>query len=104
MAKLLNLSIDVTKLDKKRFFVGKKGTYAKLTVSVNDELDAYGQDVGCWIEQSQEERAAGEKKQYLGNGKVFWSNDHEQRPVDSGGYQSGGFQPEPTGTPDDIPF
>ena len=33
----LNFSIDVTKLDKTRFYQGKKGTYAKLTVFVDSE-------------------------------------------------------------------
>lgn len=32
-----NLSIDVTRLDKSRFFKGKKGTYAKLTGFVDTE-------------------------------------------------------------------
>jgi len=39
----INLSIDVTKLDKSRFFKGKKGTYAKLTCFVDtEETSQYG--------------------------------------------------------------
>ena len=30
MGKIINVKIDVTKLDKDKFFVGKKGTYANV--------------------------------------------------------------------------
>lgn len=52
MAKMLNISIDVTKIDKSKLIVGEKGTYLNLTVSVNDEKDNYGNDVSAWMGQS----------------------------------------------------
>lgn len=70
MAKLLTASIDVTKLDKSKLVKGKKGTYANLTIWLNDELDQYGNDVSIQQSLSKEEREAGAPKIYLGNGKV----------------------------------
>ena len=75
MSKLLSLSIDVSKITKDKLYQGKKGTYLKLTVSVSDEKDKYGNDVTCWEEQAKEDR--GNPKNYLGNGKVFWEG-HSQ--------------------------
>ncbi len=39
----LNLQIDVTKLDKSRFYKGEKGTYCNITTMVDlDNEDQYG--------------------------------------------------------------
>lgn len=75
MSKLLSLSVDVSKITKDKLIPGKKGKYLKLTVSIGDEKDQYGNDVSCWEEQSKEERDAKKKKNFLGNGKVFWESD-----------------------------
>jgi len=84
MSKLLSLSIDVSKITKDKLYQGKKGTYLKLTVSVSDEKDKYGNDVTCWEEQAKEDR--GTPKNYLGNGKVFWEGQSKtqqiEQPVD----------------------
>lgn len=77
MSKLLSLSVDVSKITKDKLYQGKKGTYLKLTVSLQDEKDQFGNDVTCWEEQSQEERNSKSPKNYLGNGKVFWSSEPE---------------------------
>lgn len=69
MAKLISLSIDVTKLDKSRFYKGKKGTYASLDVWIEDEPDQYGNDASICETQSKEEREAKAKRNYVGNGK-----------------------------------
>lgn len=70
MAKLINLSIDVTKITKKKLIDGKKGKYLNLTVALNDAPDNYGNDVSCW-EKCEKEEA----KNYLGNGRVFWTDE-----------------------------
>ena len=75
MSKLLSLSVDVSKITKDKLYQGKKGTYLKLTVSLQDDKDQFGNDVTCWEEQSQEERNSKSPKNYLGNGKVFWSSE-----------------------------
>ena len=72
MAVLLNVSIDVTKIDKAKLIEGKKGRYLNLTVALNDEQDDYGNDVSAWQSQDKEEREAGERKNYLGNGRKLW--------------------------------
>ncbi len=69
MSKLITASIDVTKLVKEKLVKGKKGTYANLTIWVNDELDQFGNDVSIQQSLSKEEREAGVAKIYLGNGK-----------------------------------
>lgn len=71
----MNLSIDVSKIDKTKLIEGKKGMYLNLTVVVNDEKDNYDNDVSAWQGQTKEEVQAKAPKTYLGNGRVFWSND-----------------------------
>ena len=75
MAKLLSLKIDVSKIDKSKLFQGQKGTYLDLTISLNDELDNYGNDVTAWQGQTEEERKNKANRNFLGNGKVFWSSE-----------------------------
>jgi len=77
MSKLINLSIDVSKITKDKLYQGKKGTYLKVTLALNDEPDQFGNHVSAWEEQSQDERTAKADKNYLGNGKVFWSKGEE---------------------------
>ena len=72
MGKIINVSVDVTKLDKAEFFVGKKGTYANITVAENrGGVDDYGNTHYVFQSQSKEDREAGKDKNYLGNGKEF---------------------------------
>lgn len=75
MSKLIAVSIDVTKLDKSRFVTGKKGTYANLTISLNDEPDQYNNDASVWEGQTEDERKAKADRNFLGNGKVVWSSE-----------------------------
>lgn len=73
MSALINVSIDVTKLPKEKFVVGKKGTYYNFTLSVNDD-SRYGNNVAVYDAQSKEEREAKKAKDFLGNGSVFWTD------------------------------
>jgi len=71
----INLSIDVTKLDKSRFYKGKKGTYAKLTCFINtDETSQYDDHGTITQELSKEDRDNGVKLPILGNAKIFWKD------------------------------
>lgn len=79
MALLANIKIDVTKIDKSRLFQGKKGTYLDLIIAINDEKDNYDNDVSAWESQTKEERENKNQKNYLGNGKVFWTSEKEAR-------------------------
>ena len=71
MGTLINASIDLTKVDKTKLV---KGKYLNLTISVNDNLDNYGNNVSLTIQQSKEEREIKASKTYLGNGKVVYTN------------------------------
>jgi hypothetical protein len=67
MSKYYSLQIDVTKIDKKLLFAGKKGTYLNCFLAIEDKPDSYGQ-VGMVTQSiSQEERKKGAKGNILGN-------------------------------------
>jgi len=50
------------------------GTWKNVTIAINDETDQYGNNVSVWEQQTKEQREANEKRNYCGNGKVFWTN------------------------------
>jgi len=81
MAKVgVSLKLDVTKMDKARFFKGQKGTYCDATVFIDlDELDQYGNSGMITQDVTKEEKQAGTKGPILGNAKVFW-RDQGQAP------------------------
>lgn len=66
---MISGKIDVTKLDKSKFFKGKKGIYADIVLidTPNGEFGDYMIVQGV----SKEEREAGVKGAILGNAKVF---------------------------------
>jgi hypothetical protein len=79
MSQILTLKIDVTKFYREAFYKGEKGTYATISVFVNDEKDDYGnfgmirQDIG------KERREAGEKGPILGNVVRIFNQDSKPR-------------------------
>ena len=52
---------------------GEDAKGVKITISLNDESNDYGQNVSAFIAQTKEQREAKEKPYYIGNGKVFWT-------------------------------
>jgi len=74
MASIIKASIDVNKIPKDKIFVGKKGKYLPITITINDELDQFGNQGPVVVEQTKEERDAKAPKTYLGNVKVVWTN------------------------------
>ena len=105
MAKIISASIDVTKIDKNKIkSTDKNGQpfknnaeYLEIQIVLNDEVNEYGQDASIRINQSKEEREAGEKAVYLGNGKTVWSSEVNQTTV----VQAEVIQPAASG---DFPF
>lgn len=99
MAQLISASIDVTKISKDKLVKGEKGTYLNITISINDEIDQYGNQAGIYESQSKEERESKAKKNYLGNGKIAWSSE---------GGSTAKSAPAPAPTPiveeDNLPF
>ena len=74
MASIIATSIDLTKIPKDKIINGKKGKYLPITITINDELDNYGNNGPVTVQQTKEERDAKVEKVYLGNVKVVWSN------------------------------
>ena len=52
----------------------KDGMYKNYTISINDDTNEYGQNLKMYEEQTKEDREAGVKKYYVGNGKIFWTD------------------------------
>lgn len=74
MATILNASIDLTKIPKDKIINGKKGKYIPVSITINDELDQFGQNGPITVQQSKEQREAKDPKVYLGNVTVVWTN------------------------------
>lgn len=93
----INIKLDVSKLDKERFFQGKKGKYCDLTAFIDtEETGQYGDHGTVKQATSQEERQNGAKMPICGNVKVFYKTEGEQPPVSS--------TPEPMDDDEDVPF
>ena len=91
---MITVKVDVTKLDKSRFFVGKKGTYCDL-VLIETPDDQYGNDYLVKQGVSREERQSGVKMPIIGNAKDHSITKPKSRP-----------EPAPAGLTEDdeIPF
>mgnify|MGYP000589616904 CR=1 FL=1 len=104
MASIIKASINLNNIPKEKIFVGKKGKYLPITITINDELDQFGNQGPVVVEQSKEEREAKVAKIYLGNVKVVWSNGTNVEPAPRDGAQA----PPPVATDasigDDLPF
>jgi hypothetical protein len=104
MASIIKASINLEVIPKERIFVGKKGKYLPITITINDELDQFGNQGPVVVEQTKEERDQKSPKTYLGNVKVVWSNGNNVDPAPRDGapaVQTAGN----TNTPiDDLPF
>ena len=74
MASIIKTSINLNNIPKDKIFVGKKGKYLPITITINDELDQFGNQGPVVVEQTKEERDAKAPKTYLGNVKVVWTN------------------------------
>lgn len=75
MATILNASLNVAKIDKTKLISGKTGQFLNVTITINDEVDKFGNNASIFESQSKEEREAKTPKNYLGNGKVIWTSD-----------------------------
>ena len=96
----VNLQIDQDKLDELRFHIGKKGRYANLVVFLNSDPDQYGQNGGIKQADTKEERDAGIKLPFVGNAKIFFSDnpDFQQARVEQA------QEPKTDEFDDSIPF
>ena len=105
MASIINFSIDLTKIPKDKIIDGKKGKYLPVTLTLNDELDNFGNNGPVIVAQSKEEREAKTAKVYLGNAKVNWTNGQNVAPAPRDGQpQQRQAAPAPQAVEDDLPF
>ena len=74
MASIIKASINLNEIPKDKIYVGKKGKYLPITITLNDELDQFGNQGPVVVEQTKDERDAKAPKTYLGNVKVVWTN------------------------------
>ena len=74
MASIIKASINLNEIPKDKIYVGKKGKYLPITITLNDEVDQFGNQGPVVIAQTKEEREAKVAKTYLGNVQVVWTN------------------------------
>ena len=74
MASIIKASINLNEIPKDKIIIGKKGKYLPITITLNDEVDQFGNQGPVIVDQTKEEREAKVAKTYLGNVKVVWSN------------------------------
>ena len=102
MASIIKTSINLNDIPKEKIYVGKKGKYLPITITLNDELDQFGNQGPVVVEQTKEERDAKADKTYLGNVKVVWTNgtNVDVAPRDNQSAPA----PAPAAAEDDLPF
>tara|TARA_R100001163_G_C4871761_1_gene73251 strand:+ start:30 stop:338 length:309 start_codon:yes stop_codon:yes gene_type:complete len=74
MASIIKCSINLSNIDKSKVIDGKKGKYLPITITLNDEVDQFGNQGPVVISQTKEERESKVAKVYLGNVQVVWTN------------------------------
>ena len=74
MASIIKTSINLNMIPKDKIIIGKKGKYLPITITINDELDQFGNNGPVIVAQSKEERESKLDKVYLGNVQVVWTN------------------------------
>ena len=102
MASIIKTSIDLNKIPKDKIYIGKKGKYLPITITINDEPDQFGNQGPVVVEQTKEERDAKAAKTYLGNVKVVWTNGDnvDVAPRDNQSAPA----PAPAAAEEDLPF
>ena len=102
MASIIKASINLNVIPKDKIFVGKKGKYLPITITLNDEPDQFGNQGPVVVEQTKDERDAKAPKTYLGNVKVVWTNGQN---VDTAPRDDNQSAPAPAQAPaEDLPF
>ena len=102
MASIIKTSINLNEIPKDKIITGKKGKYLPITITINDEVDQFGNQGPVVIAQTKEERDAKVPKVYLGNVQVVWTNGDN---VDAAPRTDQPAQAAPVSQPvDDLPF
>jgi hypothetical protein len=104
MASLIELKLDLEKLKKEKYFKGKKGTYYTVTLSVSDDTNDWGQNVSAFDSLTKEERDAKVSKNFVGNGKVIWTDGKITKADIQENSSSSKKSKSILGEDDDLPF
>ena len=96
MARIINASIDLSKIDKTRIKENNGKLWYQISIIENDEADTYGKNVSIEQGMTKEENAAKAKKVYIGNGKTVWEGKSKAKATEA-------KKPESKGN-DDLPF
>lgn len=75
MASIYSASIDLTKIDKSKITEKNGKKYYNISIFIKDEADQYGNSLAIAENQTKEESTAKVPKNYLGNGKLNWSDN-----------------------------
>lgn len=86
--------IVLSKIDKERIFINKKGEKCLNITHLETPNDKYGNDYMIIEDVSKEERESGVKGTILGNGKIFGANRPSSSPAEN----------SPVVSSDDLPF
>jgi hypothetical protein len=78
---------------------GKEGEGVKITISLSDQTNNFGQNVSAYVAQTKEQREAKTPLFYVGNGKTFWSKGETPCPQ-----REQPTQPVTGANDDDLPF
>ena len=89
--------IDVTKIDKKRLFVGKKGTYLDF-VMIDTPNNSYGNDYMIVESITKAEKELGIKGRILGSAKIIIRQEPPASP------EAESMAASDSDNPDDLPF
>ena len=103
MASIIKASINLSEIPKDKIYVGKKGKYLPITITLNVDIDQFGIHGPVVVEQTKEERESKAAKTYLGNVKVVWTNGQnvDRAPMDN---NQPAAQPVAAAKPEDLPF
>jgi hypothetical protein len=98
----VEVSIDVTKIDKSRLYQGQKGKYLTMTTFIDiDQKDQYDNNGFIAHKKGQEEQG---NAPILGNVKVFWSDAQQQVQQTARHQTNNAVQQNTQSFDDDVPF
>lgn len=106
MAGIIQASINLNEIPKDKIINGKKGKYLPITITINNDVDNFGNQGPVTVNQSKEERESKVPKVYLGNVKVVWTDGNFPSPPPRDGNQSQPQQRQAASIApsDDLPF
>ena len=104
MASIIKTSINLNMIPKDKIIEGKKGKYLPITLTLNDEVDQFGNQGPVVVSQTKEERDSKTAKIYLGNVQVVWTNGDNVDVAPREDQPAVAAQPAAVQPVDDLPF